>query len=73
MCIHRVANSNESQHSSCFKTKIILFHYSKKEYLTWPQSVVALCKEHNSKQTVCENMMFYNCMKFQPSMSHPFL
>jgi hypothetical protein len=36
-------------------------------------TIVVLCKEHNSKQTICENMIFYNCMKFQSSMSHPSL
>ena len=51
-CIHRVANSNEGQLSSCFKTKIFLCHYSSKEYLTWPQSVRRVLLLRYAKNTI---------------------
>jgi len=47
-----IANSNEGQHSSCFKTKIFLFHYSSKEYLTWPQSVGRVLLLRYAKNTI---------------------
>jgi len=51
-CINRVANSNEGQHSSYFKTKIIRFHYSSKEYLTWPQNVGRVLLLRYAKNTI---------------------